>query len=119
MNAQLAALIARDIVLMLASVCPHMAEELWHTALYPQLDEGVSVYDAAWPSFDVSRVQHTTVDMAVQVQGKVRAHIQVEKDATSEQIQAAALEAVSAQLAGKTVRKVIVIANKLVNIVAS
>lgn len=118
MHPALAAALARDIVLMLAPVCPHLAEELWHKALYPNLSEDASVYDVAWPSFDVSCVHVSSIEMAVQVQGKVRARITVAKDASEDEIKTAALDAVAQNIAGKEVKKVIVVAHKLVNIVA-
>ena len=114
-DAALAGRVAHDMVAMLAPICPHWAEELFHAALGR---EG-SVYDEAWPEFDASLAVANTVEIAVQVMGKVRGHATVAADASKEDMQAAALDAVSEHIAGKTVRKVIVVPGKLVNIVAN
>jgi len=106
--------IAHDIVAMLAPVTPHMCEELFHTALGC---EG-SVYNEPWPEFDESQAANDTVEIAVQVKGKVRARINVPADASKEDLEAAAREAVADQIAGKTVKKVVVVPGRLVNIVA-
>ena len=114
-DAALAARAAHDMVAMLAPICPHWAEELFHAALGR---EG-SVYDEPWPEFDASLAVADTVEIAVQVMGKVRGHATVAADASKDEMQAAALEAVSSLLEGKTVRKVIVVPGKLVNVVAN
>ena len=114
-NAALAGKLAHDIVAMLAPICPHWAEELFHAALGR---EG-SVYDEPWPSFDASLAVASTVEIAVQVMGKVRGRATIAADASREDTEAAALAAVASQLEGKTVRKVIVVPGKLVNIVAN
>jgi leucyl-tRNA synthetase len=114
-NAALSARLAHDIVAMLAPICPHWAEELYHEALRL---EG-SVYNEPWPEFDASLAVANTVEIAVQVMGKVRGHATVAADASKEETEKAALEAVAAHLEGKTVRKVIVVPGKLVNVVAN
>ena len=107
--------VAHDIVAILAPICPHWAEELYHEALHL---EG-SVYNEPWPEFDPELAKADTVEIAVQVMGKVRGHATIAADATREQTEKAALAAVSEQLEGKTVRKVIVVPGKLVNVVAN
>ena len=114
-NAALSARLAHDIVAMLAPICPHWAEELYHEALHL---EG-SVYNEPWPEFDASLAVANTVEIAVQVMGKVRGHATVAADASKEETEKAALEAVAAHLEGKTVRKVVVVPGKLVNVVAN
>ncbi len=114
-NAALSARLAHDIVAMLAPICPHWAEELYHECLGL---EG-SVYNEPWPEFDASLAVANTVEIAVQVMGKVRGHATVAADASKEETEKAALEAVAAHLEGKTVRKVIVVPGKLVNVVAN
>ncbi len=101
--------VAHDIVTMLAPICPHWAEELFHEALGR---EG-SVYNEPWPEFDAAQAKSDTVEIAVQIKGKVRARINVPADAAT-----AAKEAVAAQLEGKDIKKVIVVPGRLVNIVA-
>ena len=106
--------VAHDIVTMLAPICPHWAEELFHEALGR---EG-SVYNEPWPEFDAAQAKSDTVEIAVQLKGKVRARINVPADAAKDELEAAAKEAVAAQLEGKDIKKVIVVPGRLVNIVA-
>ena len=114
-DAALCGAVARNIVAMLAPICPHWAEELYHEAL------GLtgSVYNEPWPTFDADQAKAATVEIAVQVLGKVRGRIDVAADATKVELEAAAREAVADLIAGKTVRKVIVVPGRLVNIVAN
>ena len=114
-DAALAARVAHDVCAMLAPICPHWAEELFHAAL----GRTGSVYNEPWPEFDVRLADASTVEIAVQVMGKLRGHATIAADASREDTTAAALDAVSAQLEGKSVRKVIVVPGKLVNVVAS
>ncbi|MBR3316087.1 MAG: leucine--tRNA ligase [Atopobiaceae bacterium] len=107
--------VARAIVAMLSPICPHWAEELYHEAL----GFTTSVYDEPWPEFDPAAAKASTVQIAVQVLGKVRARIDVEANAPKEELEAAARAAVAGFIAGKTVRKVIVVPGRLVNIVAN
>ncbi|MCR9036186.1 leucine--tRNA ligase [Tractidigestivibacter montrealensis] len=113
-DAALAWRVAHDIVTMLAPICPHWAEELFHEAL------GLtgSVYNEPWPKFDAEQAKSDMIEIAVQIKGKVRARIQVAADASKEELEAAAREAVAEQIAGKTVKKVVVVPGRLVNIVA-
>ncbi|OUO22574.1 leucine--tRNA ligase [Collinsella sp. An307] len=112
-DAALCRLVATDIVSALAPICPFWADELWHEALG---NEG-SVYTAPWPEFDLAEAASDTVEIAVQVLGKVRGRIQVPVSATKDDIERAALEAVEKWVEGKTVAKIIVVPGKLVNIV--
>ncbi|MBS5479183.1 MAG: class I tRNA ligase family protein, partial [Coriobacteriia bacterium] len=113
-DANLCALAASDIVRALAPICPHWAEELWHA----QLGQSGSVYNAAWPAFDVEAAKADDVEVAVQVSGKLRARISVPRGADRETLEAAGREAVAKWLEGKSVVKVIAVPDKLVNIVA-
>ena len=106
--------VAHDIVAMLAPICPHWAEELFHAALGC---DG-SVYNEPWPTFDTSQAKSDTVEIAVQIKGKVRARIVVSAEASKEELERAAKEAVADQIAGKEIKKVIVVPSRLVNIVA-
>ena len=105
--------VAETVVKLLAPMAAHMTEELWHTALG---HEG-SVHDEAWPSFDPEMAKADEVELAVQVNGKVKARITVAADADEDSVAQAALEAVSAATEGKTIVKKIVIPGRLVNIV--
>ncbi len=105
--------VASALVRMLAPYVPHMAEELWREVL----GEPDSVHLQAWPEFDPSAVVTETIDMVVQVNGKVRGKITVATDAPQDEITAAALAAVPSWIEGKEVKKVVVVAGKLVSVV--
>ena len=106
--------VANDVVAMLAPIIPHWAEELSHKAL----GKDTPVYHQPWPEFDPEQAKSNTVEIAVQLKGKVRARIEVAADASEEELSAAATEAIADQLEGKEIRKVIVVKGRLVNIVA-
>lgn len=106
--------VANDVVAMLAPIIPHWAEELSHEALA----KDTPVYHQPWPEFDPEQAKSNTVEIAVQLKGKVRARIEVSADASEEELTAAATEAIADQLEGKEIRKVIVVKGRLVNIVA-
>jgi len=106
--------VANDVVSMLAPIIPHWAEELSHEAL----GKDTPVYHQPWPEFDPEQAKSNTVEIAVQLKGKVRARIEVAADASEEELTAAATEAIADQLEGKEIRKVIVVKGRLVNIVA-
>ena len=106
--------VANDVVAMLAPIIPHWAEELSHEAL----GKDTPVYHQPWPEFDSEQAKSNTVEIAVQLKGKVRARIEVSADASEEELTAAATEAIADQLEGKEIRKVIVVKGRLVNIVA-
>ena len=116
-NAELKALsieVAESLVKLLSPICPHWSEELWHTALG---HEG-SVHVEPWPEFDPEKAKADEVELAVQVNGKVKAKITVAADAADEDVKAQALEVVSHAVEGKDVKKVVVVKGRLVNIVA-
>lgn len=101
-------------VLILAPFAPHIAEELWE-----RLGHASSLAHEPWPQYDENLAREKKVELAVQVNGKVRDRIVVDADADDESVKAVALgnEKVIAAMAGKTPRKVIVIKGRLVNIV--
>ena len=113
-DAALGCACASAIVRMMAPIAPHWSEELWHAAL----GETDSVYNVPWPEFDEKQAQSQTVSIAVQVKGKVRGHAEVAADASKDVVEEAAKQAVASYLEGKTIKKVIVVPGKLVNIVA-
>ncbi len=104
------------IVLMLAPIVPHICQELWHLLGHREM-----VIDAQWPKVDESALLQETIDLVVQVNGKLRGKIQVPADADKTQVEQAALTEPNVQrfIEGKTVRKVIVVPGRLVNIVAN
>ena len=109
----LTAVVATDIVSVLAPICPFACEELWHAALRR---EG-SVYTAPWPEFDPAEAAADEVEIAVQVLGKMRARVMVPADADAATMRAAAEAAVSKHIEGKVVVKAICVPGKLVNLV--
>ncbi|CAN5366016.1 leucine--tRNA ligase [soil metagenome] len=102
------------LVLMLAPLAPHLAEELWQ-----RLGHDASLAHGPFPIADPAYLLEDSVEYPVQVNGKVRGRITVAADAAAEAVEAAALtdEKVLASLAGKTPRKVIVVPGKMVNLV--
>lgn len=106
--------IAEVIVKLLAPMAPHWAEELWQDVL----DNETSVHKEAWPEFDPNAAKASEVELAVQVNGKVKAKITVASDAAEDAIRETALGAIAGATAGKDIKKVIVIPGRLVNVVA-
>ena len=107
--------VLEQLVVVLAPFAPHIAEELWHTAL----GHDSSIVDAAWPEVNEEYLRESSVNYAVSFNGKARFNIQMPVDADADTVQAAALahESAARWLDGKTVRKVIVVPGKIVNIV--
>lgn len=103
-------------VLLLAPVVPHIGHHLWR-----QLGGRGDLTYAAWPAVDASALARDSLEIVVQVNGKVRARMEVAADAKREALEAAALAQDNARrfIDGKTVRKVIVVPGKLVNIVVA
>ncbi|MGF2952338.1 class I tRNA ligase family protein, partial [Mycobacterium sp. THU-M116] len=102
------------LVLMLAPLAPHLAEELWS-----RLGHSASLAHGPFPQADPDYLVDDTVEYPVQVNGKVRGRVVVAADADAGSLEAAALsdEKVRAFLAGATPRKVIVVPGRLVNLV--
>lgn len=103
-------------VKLLSPVAPHISEELWS-----KLGHGETIAYEAWPTFDASLLVENEVEIVVQVNGKLRGKLVIAKDATREEMEQAAKEVdkVKEEIEGKTVRKVIAVPGKLVNIVAN
>jgi leucyl-tRNA synthetase len=100
------------LVLLLGPFAPHMAEELWM-----RLGRRFSVVDRPWPTADPSIAREEEVELAVQVNGKVRERITVPVGTVEDEIRSRALEAVKQHLDGKRVVKVVVVPGRLVNVV--
>ena len=109
----------RTLLLLLSPFAPHMAEELWEQLgkKFPGF-EGPA-HGQAWPAHDDSLLVENEVEIVLQINGKVRDKLVMTKDATREQLEAAARaqEKFAAQLAGKEIVKVIAVPGKLVNFV--
>lgn len=104
----------KGFVKMIAPLMPHLAEELWS-----QFNESETITYQPWPTYDEKALVEDEVEMIVQVNGKVRAKIKMAKDADNKDVEDAALanEHVHSFVDGKDVKKVIVIPNRIVNIV--
>ncbi len=105
----------KSLITLLNPFAPHITEELWET-----LSFGGALSDSVWPSFDEEKTIDDEVELAVQIQGKIKAKIMAASDATEDAIKEIALadEKVKEALSGKTIIKIIVVPGKLVNIVA-
>ena len=112
-NAQLQHEVAEVLVKLLAPIAPHWSDELWQTVL----GHTTCIHTESWPEFDLEKAKADEVELAVQVNGKVRARIVVEASAEEDAVREAALAAVADQTEGKNVVKAIVIPGRLVNIV--
>jgi leucyl-tRNA synthetase len=106
--------ILEDSVLMLSPIVPHICTELW-SALRP----GTSLLDQPWPKVDPSALVQDSVELVLQVNGKLRGHIQVPATASRAEIEAAAVahEAVVKFSNGQKAKKVVVVLGRLVNVV--
>jgi leucyl-tRNA synthetase len=113
---QLPKSIIEGFVKLLSPVVPHIAEELWQILGH----EGTITYES-WPLYDKDKLTETEIEVVVQINGKVRSKMKISKETSKEQMEESALkdDAIKAQIDGKTIRKVIVVPGKLVNIVAS
>jgi len=107
---------AERFILVLAPFAPHIAEELWQ-----HLGHKASLAREAWPTYDEAQLAEDTIELPVQVNGKVRDRVTVPADADDEAILAAAAAAakVVPAIAGKTVVKRIVVPGRLVNLVVA
>ena len=107
---------AKGLVKILSPIAPHIAEELWE-----KLGETDTIAYAKWPTFDESKLVEDEVEILVQVLGKPKARIMMDPTLSKDEIEKIALndEKVKEAIEGKTIRKVIVVPGKLVNIVAN
>ncbi len=99
---------------LLAPLMPHYMEDVWE-----KLGHETSIFDEAWPKYDISKTVAKQVEIAVQVNGQIRARINIPADSSDEDMKKIALENQSVQnyTNGKQIKKVICIKNRLVNIV--
>ncbi|MGW7927403.1 leucine--tRNA ligase [Staphylococcus xylosus] len=100
---------------MLAPIAPHISEELW-----ARLGHEETITYQPWPSYDESLLVDDEIEIVIQVNGKVRAKVNMPKDISKEAMEEVALgnENVKSEIAGKDIKKVIAVPKKLVNIVA-
>jgi leucyl-tRNA synthetase len=102
-------------VRILAPFAPHVSEELWM-----KLGEQPSITQQPWPEYDGAQLVDESIEMPIAIKGKVRTHIAVPTDASSAALEKLALSdpKVAELISGKTVRKVIVVPGRMINIVA-
>ena len=93
---------------------PHLAEEAWHT-----LGGSGLVADAAWPTADATLLVEDSITIAVQLNGKTRATLEIARDQAEDEVRAAALalDKILQAVGDKAVRRVIVVPNRIVNVV--
>ena len=101
---------------LLSPICPHICEEMWN--IYGNNE---SLAYEKWPEYDLAKTIDSEIEIAVQVNGKLRATLKIEKDSDQEVVKARALELpnVIANTQGKQIRKIIVVPNRIVNIVVA
>lgn len=106
--------VLENLIVLISPFAPHLAEELWHA-----IGNQTTVCDAAWPELKEEYLVESTVNYAVSFNGKVRFNIQVANGTGKEEVERLALENPDSEkwMAGKTPKKVIVVPNKIVNIV--
>ena len=107
--------ILSQLLVVLAPFAPHVAEELWHTAL----GNDTSIVDAKWPEYNEEYLVEKNVTYAVSFNGKARFNMEVAADMPREEVEKTALahDGAAKWIEGKTIRKVIVVPGKIVNIV--
>lgn len=107
---------AEGFVKMLAPIAPHISEELWQ-----KLGHNDSLSYEEWPTFDESLLVDNEIEIVIQVNGKLKDKIKISKDLTKDEMEAVAMdnEKIKEAIEGKTIRKVIAVPQKLVNIVAN
>ncbi|MEJ6348665.1 leucine--tRNA ligase [Holzapfeliella sp. He02] len=105
---------AEGFVKLLAPIAPHMMEEIWQV-----LGHNDSISYEPWPTFDESKLVEDTVEMIIQINGKLKSKMMVSVEASKEAIEKQALadETIQAQIGSKEIRKMIVVPQKIVNIV--
>ena len=103
-----------QVLIVLAPFAPHITEELWH-----EIGNTTSICDAQWPSYNEEYLKEDKVTYAVSFNGKARFNIEVAADTAREEVEKIALahEGAAKWLEGKTIRKIIVVPGKIVNIV--
>jgi len=113
--------VLRDFLILLQPFAPHIAEELWERLHSSFGIQASSLPYAPWPKYDPALLVESEIEIPVQVNGKLRDVIKISATATQAEIETAAKAAEKAQpfLAGKTIKKIIVVQKKLVNIIVA
>ncbi len=113
--------VMREFLILLQPFAPHLAEELSGKMSKVGDDKSSTMAYAAWPKFDAALLVESTMEIPVQVNGKLRDKLIIATDASQQQLEAAALASEKAKpyIEGQTIKKIIVVPKKLVNIVIS
>jgi leucyl-tRNA synthetase len=108
--------VIEKLILLLSPFAPHLAEELWE-----KTGTGFSIFIQKWPEFDLKVLEAETVNYGILINGKVRAQMSIPKDTSKEEIEKSALQfgRIPELVKGKTIRKIIVVPDKVVNLVVS
>ena len=108
--------ILEPLIIALSPLAPHLSEELWHSLGHEQ-----TICDAAFPDFDESFIIESEIEYPISINGKKRANAGFPAEASKEVLEKCALELESIQkwIEGKTVRKIIVVPGRMINIVVS
>jgi leucyl-tRNA synthetase len=111
--------VLREFLILLQPFAPHIADELWTKLSTLNSQPSTNLAYAVWPKFDAALLVESEIEIPVQVSGKFRDVIKVAVDADNATIEAAAKAAEKAQpfLAGKTIKKVIIVPKKMVNLI--
>ena len=106
--------VLEDAVLLLSPIVPHVATVLWS-----ELRPGTRLLDQPWPKVDAHALVQESIELVIQVNGKLRGHLQVPAGASREEIEAAAMEhdAVLKFAGGQKAKKIVVVPGRLVNVV--
>lgn len=99
-------------LILLNPVAPHITEEMWEA-----IGENGRVYQQTWPEYDEAKTVESTVEIAVQINGKTKSTINIAKDADKDSVIAAAKEALGSRLSGNIIKEIYV-PGRIVNIVA-
>jgi leucyl-tRNA synthetase len=112
--------VLREFLILLQPFAPHLAEELWQKLSVHSPQSAVALSYAQWPIFDPVLLVESEIEIPVQVNGKLRDVIKIPADADNAAIEAAAKASEKVQLfiAGKTIKKVIIVPKKMVNLIA-
>lgn len=102
----------KTMIVLIAPFAPHMAEELWES-----IGQTDTVFNEAWPVYDEEKMKEDAIEMPVQVNGKVKATIQIGLEEDKDSVLSKAREAVDGKLDGKSIVKEIYVPNKIINLV--
>jgi leucyl-tRNA synthetase len=103
-----------DFLILLSPFAPHIAEELWERCGHKE-----SIFKSEWPTYDPKKIESQTMTLVIQINGKLRANLEIDKNISVEKIKELARSHpnIQKQLGGKTIVKEIYVPQKLINFV--